>query len=217
METQLPLDLPHRPAMGRDDFLVADSNETAVALIDRWPDWPAPAQAIVGPEGSGKSHLGEVWRMVSGAETVPAATLTVEAVPRIAQGGAVLIEDAPGPSLDETAMFHLLNHLRETSGFALVLTRDAPASWRVRLPDLASRLRAVPVTALDQPDERLLRAVLVKLFADRQIAVNENVIAYMVVRMERSLGAARTLVERIDRLAMAKKVPVTRSLVAQVL
>lgn len=214
---QLPLELPHRAAMGRDDFLVADSNAAAVALIDAWPGWLSATVVLVGPEGSGKSHLGEVWRARAAAEMVRACDLTVPLVPQLVGSGALLLEDAPGPDLDEAALFHLLNYIREASAHLLITSNTFPAHWPVHLKDLASRLRAATVVSLDRPDDRLLRAVLVKLFADRQLVVDEAVVDYMMLRMERSLGVARKLVDLVDRRALAGKSAITRNFVARLL
>lgn len=214
---QLVLDLPHRAALGRDDFLVTPSNSAAVAMIDQWPDWPAPAALLVGPPGSGKSHLVEVWRQRSGATRIEADYLREADVPELAAGGAVVIENAPGPALNETALFHLLNHCRELSTSLLLTSENHPAQWGVTLPDLFSRLLALPVAALGPPDDALLRGILVKHFADRQLAVDEQVISYLLTRMHRSAAAARALVAAIDRQALEAKAEITRAFVAKVL
>jgi chromosomal replication initiation ATPase DnaA len=214
---QLVLDLPHRPAQGRDDFLVTPSNAAAVQMIDRWPEWPSNAMVLAGPPGSGKSHLTEVWRQKSGASRVGANDLRVGEVPRLLAGGALAVEDAPGLKLDEAALFHLLNAAREARASLLMTSRTHPGAWQVRLPDLVSRLRALPVTEIGLPDDALLRGVLVKLFADRQLAVEETAVSYALMRMPRSLDAARGLVAEIDRQSLEAKREVTRSFVAQVL
>lgn len=209
---QLAFDLALRPAMGRDDFLVGPSNEAAVGLIDRWPDWPARGLVLIGPPGSGKSHLAQVWAGVAGAKPYrPADDLS-----RLAPGFARLVEDMPG-ALDDTALFHLLNLARETQGHVLITARGYPADWPVALPDLASRLKALPAIALGPPDDALLRGVLVKLFADRQLAIDEPAIAYLLARVPRSLEAARRLAAEIDRQALEEKANVTRPFVARVL
>lgn len=203
--------------MGRDDFLVADSNRAAVEVIDRWPDWPGPAMFLVGPAGSGKSHLSQVWRKLSQAHRVDASEVSVESIPELLENGALLLEDVSEGRLDETAMFHLLNFVREESCHVLMTSRSRPAHWRIDLPDLRSRLRATPVAELEEPDDALLKAVLAKLFRDRQLDVAENVLNFLVVRMERSLAAAGELVDSIDKAALAEKAPVTRTFVSRVI
>lgn len=214
---QLILDLPHRPAFGREDFLVASSNETAVALVDAWPHWPAPVAVLVGPKGSGKSHLAEVWRAVSGAQRIEAAALCVEQLPDLAAASALVIEDLPGERLDERALFHLINLARAQGAGLLLTARDFPVRWSLEVPDLASRLKAAAVAVLEQPDDALLRAVLVKLFADRQLPVDEAVVGYLMRRMERSLAAAADIVAALDRAALEAGAPVSRQLARRVL
>ena len=213
---QLVLDLPHRQALGRDDFLVTASNSAAVALIDHWPDWPAHAAVIVGPPGSGKSHLVEVWRQRSKATRVQAADVKVETAPEILVSGAAAIEDA-APPLDERGLFHLLNLAKQQDSSVLLTAETRPEHWKVALPDLLSRLKAIPVLEILPPDDALLRGVLVKLFFDRQIAAAESTISFMLARMPRSLGAARLLVAEIDRRALEERAEVTRPFVAKVL
>ena len=217
MSRQLVLDLPLRTAFGRDDFLVTPSNAAAVAMIDRYPDWPHHGVVLVGDGGSGKTHLLEVWRQTSGARLIAAAQLASEVPDRLLEKGALAIDNAPGEALDERALFHLLNLTRQTGGHVLIASTADPAQWKVQLPDLASRLKALAVARLDPPDDALLRGVLVKHFADRQIAVEEPVISYLMLRMPRSLDAARAIVARLDALALAEKTAVTRSLAGRVL
>ena len=214
---QLVLDLPHRTALGRDDFLVTPSNAAAVAMVDRYPDWPHYAVVLLGEEGSGKSHLIEVWRQAAGARLVSAAGLAAEPPDQLLAKGALAIDNAPGDRLDERALFHLLNLARQTAGHVLIASSTDPAHWPVALPDLASRLRALAIARLEPPDDALLRGVLVKLFADRQLAVEESVVSYLMLRMPRSLAAAGTLVAEIDRLALTEQAAVTRGLAARVL
>ena len=214
---QLILDLPHRPALGREDFLVSRSNAEAVAFIDRWPSWPVRTLALAGPPGSGKTHLAEVWRRMSNAETIAADRLCEAHVPPLLAKGALVVEDAPGLGLDERALFHLLNLAREQGAYLLLTSRESPTGWKLTLPDLTSRLKAIPAAALGPPDDDLLRSVLVKLFADRQIAVDEAVVSYLVARIPRALGAADSLVAEIDRRALEEKAEVTRMFVGRVL
>jgi chromosomal replication initiation ATPase DnaA len=214
---QLALDLALAPAFGRDDFLVSAANEAALALIDRWPAWPSRVVALVGPPGSGKSHLAAIWARASGAAVVDAAALTTAGVPALAEAGAVVIENAPHPALEERALFHLINLAREAALGVLIVAREDPARWPVQLPDLASRLKAATAVHIAPPDDGLLRAVLVKLFADRQLQVDEGAVSYLVARMHRSLGEARDLVAEIDTIALAEGAAVTRPFIARVL
>lgn len=212
---QLALALDHTANLTRDDFLPGPSNENALALLDRWPDWPARMLALVGPEGSGKSHLASIWAKESGARFMSARALTVDALPEALATGALVLEDCAAEDLDERALFHLLNLVREDDGWLLLTTRSAPTSWTIALPDLASRLRAMPVASLAMPDEALLRAVMVKLFADRQLAVDEALIAYLLPRIGRSFVAARDAVDDLDREALQRGRPVNRTLAAE--
>lgn len=212
---QLALALDHAANLTRDDFLPGPSNENALALLDRWPDWPARVLALVGPEGSGKSHLASIWATQSGARFMSARALTVDALPEALATGALVLEDCSPEDLDERALFHLLNLVREHEGWLLLTTRAAPTSWTVALPDLTSRLRAMPVISLAMPDEALLRAVMVKLFADRQLAVDEALIAYLLPRIGRSFAAARDAVDTLDREALQRGRPVNRTLAAE--
>lgn len=207
MSSQLPLDLGHRPALGREDFLVAACNAAAVGWIDRWPDWPGSGLAIFGPAGCGKSHLAEVWRAQSGAIRIAPRALA-EAEPPQLLGDAVEcvidgLYDNPAARPDERRLLHLYNLLRERGGHLLLLARTAPARWPVTLPDLKSRVGALPAVEIGPPDDALLAAVMVKLFADRQLAVGAEVVHYLAARMERSFEAARRVVAALDREALA--------------
>jgi chromosomal replication initiation ATPase DnaA len=213
---QLALALPHAENFSREDFLTGASNDAALNLVERWPDWPDRALAIVGPEGAGKSHLATIWADIAGARRVSARALGETNLPGALATGAVVIEDA-GAGLDERALFHLLNLMRQHEAFVLLTTRTRPASWGGELPDLTSRLRAIPTVELRPPDDALLRSVMVKLFADRQLAVDESLIAYLCTRLERSFAAARATVENLDREALRQKRPVTRALAAELL
>ncbi len=213
---QFTLDLGQRPAQGREDFLVAPCNETAVAWLDRWPAWPAPALTLYGPAGCGKSHLAEVWRARSGARIVGLAALADD---DLRQAAATIIEDVDAgltPAL-EAPLLHLYNWLAEGGGHLLLTARTPPARWPLGLADLASRLKAAPAVGVALPDEPLIAALLVKLFADRQLRVGEGVIAFLLGRMERSFAAARALVAALDAAALSSRRNITVPLAGAVL
>ncbi len=204
---QLALALPHRPAMAREDFLVAPSNELAVAWIDRWPDWPMPGLVIHGPEGCGKSHLAAVWAARADAVTVGGRDLARQPGPALPRSGAVIVEDADalvaGDGAAQEAVFHLYNRIVEAGGALLLTARRPPPTWEIALADLRSRLNALPSAAVAAPDDALLEALFVKHFADRQIRVDRAVVRYLVARTERSHDAVRRLVARLDQAALA--------------
>jgi DnaA regulatory inactivator Hda len=214
--SQLPLDLGFRPALGRADFLIAPCNAAAVAWIDRWPEWPAPALTLWGPAGSGKTHLLEVWRARSQAMAIVPRDLTTSAIPQLLGAArAVAIDDAA--AADEEALLHLYNVLAERQGHVLLASREPPARWTIRLADLRSRLLAAPAVAVEAPDDALLGAVLVKLFADRQLRISEDLIAYLLPRIERSFAAAQDIVAALDRAALAGQRAITVRLARDVL
>ncbi|MFD2180929.1 chromosomal replication initiator DnaA [Rhodoplanes azumiensis] len=213
---QLALGLEHPESFSRDDFLESPSNAAALALVDRWPDWPARGLVLAGPAGAGKSHLAAIWAERAGARLLPAAALTEAGVPDALSAGALVIEDVT-PAVDAVALFHLLNLARAQGAFLLLTVATPPAGWTLRLPDLHSRLRAMPVVQIAAPDAALLRAVLVKLFADRQLAVDEGLLTYVERRIERSLATARAVVAALDQEGLRRKRPVTRALAVEVL
>jgi chromosomal replication initiation ATPase DnaA len=214
---QLALALDHAESFAREDFLSGPCNAAALALIDRWPDWPGQTLLLIGPEGSGKSHLAAIWGAVAGARFVAARSLATALLPAALATGALVVEDMAAGQFDERALFHLLNLAREEHAFLLLTTRSAPGGWKLAVPDLASRLKATPVVALTAPDDVLLRGVLVKLFADRQLAVDESLVGFLVKRIERSIAAARAIVAELDRESMRQQRPLTRALAAEVL
>jgi len=217
VEAQLALDLGHRAAYGREDFLVAPSNAEAVLWLDRWPAWPAPALTLYGPAGCGKSHLAQVWRKRSDAlELARDALLVEELRERLGPRRAAIVEDADR-GVDEEALLHVYNTLAECRGHLLLTARVPPARWRLTLADLRSRLLAAPAVAVAAPDETLLAAVLVKLFADRQLRVGAELIAFLLPRMERSFEGAARLVAALDGAALAAKRPLTMPLARSVL
>lgn len=212
---QLALDLGHRPALGREDFMVSAGNRQALAWLDRWPDWPAPAIAVHGPAGCGKSHLAHVFAAQTGAVILSAATLGRDDPPRLLPAASALAVEDADRGVDEVALFHLFNLAKETGRCLLLTGRSAPARWSLKLADLRSRLRAIPNVGIEPPDDALLAALLVKLFADRQLKVPAEVIAYLLPRLERSFTAARALVEAVDAAALAEKREITVPLVRE--
>lgn len=204
---QLVLPLEVRSATGRADFIVAPGNQAAVAFVDAFPHWPAPAAVLHGPPASGKSHLAAVWAERAGAKIIAAAALEAD-VP----GGALVVEDV-APGVAEASLFALI----ERGAPLLITSQSPPVQWPVALPDLLSRARALLSFALWAPDDALLMGLAVKLFADRQVQVPENVVAAMIGGLERSPGAIRDFVERADAAALAAKKPITLSLIRDLL
>ena len=202
--TQLPLAFDHRPSYERQDFVNGETNAAALAFVEDWPNWPARAGALWGPEGSGKTHLAYIWAEASGATLLDPKGFSHETVGQLAAAGIWLIDDADLIE-DSVAFFHLLNFVNQSNGALLLTGREAPQNWARGLPDLHSRLAGLPGTALAAPDDTLLARVLLKLFADRQLKVPEGLIPYLVVRMERSFSVAGRLVAAIDRLALQQK------------
>ena len=212
---QLVLALDHAESFAREDFLSGPGNAAALALIDRWPDWPDRVMALIGPEGSGKSHLASIWAEAAGARVLAANLLEHGDLPAAFATGALVLEDLEAEGLDELALFHLLNIAREEGATVLITARTPIAAFPVGIRDLGSRLRAIPSMMLSAPDDALLRALIVKLAADRQLAVDETLVTYLVNRLERTFAAARAAVALIDREAMRQHRPVTRALAAE--
>lgn len=212
---QLAFALPHAENFSREDFLEGPGNAAAVELIDRWPDWPNRIVMLVGEPGSGKSHLASIWAARAGARATTARALTASAVPGALATSAVVVEDVAPTAVDERALFHLLNLARQQQADVLMTARTPPARWSLDLPDLLSRLRAVPVVMLAPPDDTLLRALIVKLCLDRQLNVDEALVNYVASRIERSFAAARKAVALLDAEALRRGRPVTRALAAE--
>ena len=209
--TQLVLPLEIRSAQGRADFIVAPANQQAVAFLDSYPHWPAPAVALFGPAASGKSHLAAVWADKAGATVLEAAQLEsgIPAGPLVVENVTVGVAEAP--------LFALLER-----GTPLLLTAQLPpADWpekfALSLPDLVSRVRALLAFALWAPDDALLMGLAVKLFTDRQLQVPENVVAHMIRSLERSPAAIRDFVAHADAVALAEKRPINISLIKDLL
>jgi chromosomal replication initiation ATPase DnaA len=216
---QLAFDLPALVALKRSDFFVSPVNALALAALDGWRDWPQGKMVLVGPSGAGKTHLAQIWAGETGAALLPATAMAGADLPALGARGALVVEDADrlaGRAAEE-ARFHLHNLLAAGGGALLLTATTPPRDWGLGLPDLASRMQATSVARLDGPDDALLSAVLIKLFADRQITVPPSLISYLVQRMDRSFAAARALVAGLDAHALAKGRPVTRQLAAELL
>jgi chromosomal replication initiation ATPase DnaA len=213
--SQLPLDLGYQPSLTRDDFLVAPCNQIAVHWIDRWPAWPAHALVLIGPAASGKTHLARIWAGQSGAEIITPDNLS-ERLIHHRPSGHLVIDQADlliGDRKAEEILFHLYNSTKAAGDQLLLTMRAAPFALSFTVPDLASRLRASLTIGIEEPDDELLSAVLVKLFHDRQVRVHDDVVRYIVPRMERSFAAAADLVAHADEMALAQKASVTIPLV----
>ncbi|GJM02542.1 MAG: chromosomal replication initiator protein DnaA [Rhodomicrobium sp.] len=217
---QLALDFPHRPAMGLEDFFVSGSNRAALQQIDLWPNWSAPALYLQGPKGSGKSHLAHVWQLASEAVIFSAADFDMAAA-EAHDGDAIVIEDLDVHSvagrIDERALFHLINLAKEQGFHILFSGAMAPGQIEISLPDFRSRLRALPVAAIEAPDDMLLRTMLIKQFQDRQIDVQPNLIEYILPRMERSFVGVGQLVELLDKSALQSGRRITRQFAGEIL
>ena len=210
---QLALALDHDESYARDDFLPGPGNAAALTLIESWPDWPANAVALIGPEGSGKSHLASIWANASGARTMSGRALGESDLLASLATGALVVEETV--AADERSLFHLINLAREEESFLLFTARTAPTSWSIAIPDLASRLRALPVVTLQSPDDAMLRGVIIKVAADRQLSLDDSVVRYLLSHVERSFAAARAAVITLDNEALRQGRPASRALAAE--
>lgn len=213
---QYVFDYPHHTALARADFVAAPANRAALAWIERWPDWPAAALALCGPKGAGKTHLAQIWRRRAAAAELPADALGNASLPSLlGESRAVLVDGADRAA--EEPLLHLFNMLAERGGHLLIVAREPPGRWDMRLADLRSRLRAVPAVAVAAPDEELIATLLVKLFADRRLAVSREIVDFLSLRLERSFAAAQNAVSILDRAALAEHRPLTIPLARRVL
>jgi len=214
---QLAFALPHAESLTRDNFLEGPANAAALALVDSWPEWPNRIMLLVGPEGSGKSHLAAIWAEQAGARATSAQALTAAEIPGALATGALVVEDLRSSAFDERALFHLMNLAREDEASVLITARVPPSAIEIELRDLRSRLRAVPTISLLPPDDLLFRGLIVKFCADRQLVIDESVVTYLTTRIERSYATVRQAVELLDTEALRLGRPVTRALAAELL
>jgi chromosomal replication initiation ATPase DnaA len=214
---QLTFRWPHSPSFAREDFLPAPSNLEALKAIQLWPNWAGRMLMLVGPEGAGKSHLGAIWARAAGATSLTGEELDEQSLEACAGASAVLIDDADRASGAEALFFHLINAGLQNNVWLLLTSRTAPDAWGLNTPDLLSRLRLAPIASLAAPDIELAEAVLFKLFSDRQLQVEAHVIAYIALRIERSLGAARELVAMLDNEALTQGRRITRTMASDAL
>jgi chromosomal replication initiation ATPase DnaA len=211
---QLALALDHAESYAREDFLSGANNAAALALIESWPDWPSRAVALVGPEGSGKTHLASIWAMSSGARVVSGHALDETDLPGALATGALVVEDSDAIPQDR-ALFHLINLAREEQAFLLFTARAAPTLWPAAIPDVVSRLRALPVVTLHAPDDAMLRGLILKLASDRQLTLDDGVVRYLSSHIERSFAAARAAVIALDKEALRQGRAPSRALAAE--
>ncbi|MEG6509931.1 DnaA/Hda family protein [Methyloligella sp. 2.7D] len=216
IRAQLVFDLPHRTALGAEDFLVSQCNRLAVEMVDAWPDWPQGIQLLVGPPKSGKTHLVRVWQARSGAVALSPDAASLTALDTL-EAPALVVEDADRAGYDDQTLFHIINTARERNIPMLITARKPPARWDVSLPDLLSRLNALPLVEIGVPDDALLKTVMLKHFADRQLDVEPKVLDYLALHVERSLEGAARAVAAVDKVALATGRKISRQLAAEAL
>jgi chromosomal replication initiation ATPase DnaA len=214
---QLTLEFAPEPGFERENFVISGSNEQAYAMIELWPGWPDPMLLILGPPGAGKSHLGAIWASIAKADIRPAAALAGVNIEALAATGPLLLENADAIGDAEAQLFHLVNLMRERRKPLVITAKAPPDAWGLRTADLLSRLRLAPTVAIGPPDDALMHAVLVKLLTDRQLVIDTNVISYIALRLERSLGVARSFIDALDREALARHRRISRAIAADVL
>jgi chromosomal replication initiation ATPase DnaA len=204
-QRQIPLPLTHVPnRYERSDLLVGPSNSAALAMIDRWPDWPDRMLFVSGPAGSGKSHLGAIWHRACGAGQADGRMLSVDAVPGLFKCDALIL-DAVDRATDEPALFHLINYAGEAGASLLLLSRKPPETLEFKRADLMSRLSAMARVALLQPDEAELAQLLAKGLSDRQLGpVPGEVVRFLAERIERSYAAIARTVQALDEASLGK-------------
>ncbi len=210
MAEQLIFDMTSRPALLAENYFVSKSNANAVELLDTWPDWPEPSLILCGPEGCGKSHFINVWRKISGARKWHASELDDHLVEGLSDCQNLAIEDIDQDLKDETALFHILNLAKERNNRLILTTRKMPGDFHPTLPDLRSRLRSLPVFVIEPPDDHLLKTILLKLFDDRQINIEPDVLNYIFMHIDRSMSSIMAFVTKLDHASMTSKKKITK-------
>ncbi|MEO1538043.1 MAG: DnaA/Hda family protein [Pseudomonadota bacterium] len=215
MAEQLTFNLPMRESRERGDFFISEANALAVARLDDTSTWPNGKLVLIGPQGAGKSHLANVWAEQNGAEVIDAGDLGHRDIPAIATPLALEMRGLQ-PSQEEV-VFHTHNHMLACRLPLLLIARTPPASWKLVLPDLKSRMEATDTVRIEGPDDALLAAVMVKQFADRQLAVAPNVIDWLVRNMDRSFAEAQKVVVALDQAALSEGRAITRPLAQRII
>lgn len=219
MPEQLAFSLPARAALGRHDFLVAEPNAAALAIIDDWKNWPLRKLVLTGPPAAGKTHLAHVWASMTAARILDFDEISDLLEAPMEAGACLVVEDVDRITdpAHELQLLGLHNLLQEIGGWLLVTARRPVSEWSLGLPDLKSRMQAASMARLDDPDDGLLAGVILKLFDDRQLQVTPDVVAYVVQRIERSFEGAQAAVQAIDDAALAEKRAITRPFVGEIL
>ena len=215
MAAQLRLKLHNAAPFRREDYLASASTAEGLRLLDQWPNWRGGVLALVGPPGSGKTHLATAWAEHVGARIVAADGSNTADLLDL-EGAPVLMEHADQAGMGEL-LFHLINMAARAGGSLLVTARTPPKAWPADLPDLRSRLNALPVALLAEPDDAVLAALLDKFFREQNIKPPEDLTPYLVRRIERSAAAARDIVARLDQAADARSRPISKALARELL
>jgi chromosomal replication initiation ATPase DnaA len=215
LSRQFRLKLDRTETFRREDFVVSPANADAVKAVDAWPAWHGGALALIGPEGSGKSHLASTWAAAAGAAVIPPrGKVDLGAL----RGRPVLYDDADrDKGRRDEILFHLFNMAGLPGGGLLLTGRTPPSTWPANLPDLRSRLNAAHVAQLQEPDDAVLESMLRKFFRERNIRPTEDVFPYLLRRIERSAPKALEIVQRLDEASDAEGRSVSRALARQIL
>ncbi len=220
MSTQFRLPLTAAPTYAREDFAVSPSNAEAVARVEAWPAWPEGRLALVGPAGVGKTHLARVWAAANDAVVVEATGDQAPDLPAL-RGKPVLVEDADrraeGTALSDEALFHILNMAGVDGGTVLLTGREAPVGWAASVPDLRSRLNALCVAGIAEPDDAVLEAVLRRAFAQRLLKPDPDLYPYLLKRLPRSAAEAIAAADLLDEAAAQRRRELNKALAREVL